>query len=515
MIANRHRMVTWAPSMSRRRPAWCAWGQPWARRGCPHEVVVRRAIGSAHAEAYDRRRSSGADARQGPTGHARRRWLDLRAQVGRVPDDRRDRHRRHRAPRESRRQTPGTVLPGVARAAGTRCEPRTVRGRRRDRAGGAGPDGLRRTAAAAASCRVAGAQARRRDPRHLDRVRPAVARGRRARRGPARRTARATRDAGLGDGMGGRARFPGRRAHRAHGAGRSLDRRSGGGARLVRRRRGHRPGRHHRQTCRAAVPVGRTRLDQGEAPLHARLRRGRLPPVEDRGRDRRAVARPVRRRRHAPLRRAHVLVQGEGATGHPRAVATARRRRQLRGWSRAGRAEPVERRQGHRVDHPATGAGVRGHDRPGAVRAVPPRRELRPLARRPRARELHLRPDPGGRAARVARTDRTARPNPALFRSRPWPRPWPRPWLPWPRSPPRPWRFISSHSAIFFAREGFTRTGSSSPFGKCGGHGASPRPPAASCSASASNASRRAHVLVDAGTRIAESPATGRARCAP
>ena len=111
-------------------------------------------------------------------------------------------------------------------------------------------------------------------------------------------------------------------------------------------------------------------------------------------------------RRHAALRRAHVLVQGEGATGHPRAVAAARGRRQLRGWSRAGRAEPVERRQGHRMDHPAAGAGVRGHDRPGAVRAVPPRRELRPLARRPRARELHLRPDPGGRAARVARTDR-------------------------------------------------------------------------------------------------------------
>ena len=54
------------------------------------------------------------------------------------------------------------------------------------------------------------------------------------------------------------------------------------------------------------------------------------------------------------------------------------------------------------------------------------------------------------------------------------------------------------------AREGFTRVGSSSPLGKCGGHGASPSPPSASRAGEIEQRVERADVLVDAGAGVAD-----------
>ena len=97
---------------------------------------------------------------------------------------------------------------------------------------------------------------------------------------------------------------------------------------------------------------------------------------------------------HAPLRRAHVVVQGEGAPRDARGAAPAGGRRELRGRPGARRAQPVERRQGHRVGRAPAHPGLRGHDRPHAVRPVPARRHLRAVARGPRSTLVHVRAAP-------------------------------------------------------------------------------------------------------------------------
>jgi hypothetical protein len=130
--------------------------------------------------------------------------------------------------------------------------------------------------------------------------------------------------------------------------------------------------------------------------------------------------------RHAALRRAHVLVQGEGATGHPRAVAL--RRRQLRGWSRrAGRAGGAPAAP---VTRPVPSASHVDRVQYGRFRRREPSAGRRPAARNspdpgPAARAW---PEPTGEAARTGSCRTTSLPVPG--------HPWPggRPWLP-PRAP--------------------------------------------------------------------------------
>ena len=88
-------------------------------------------------------------------------------------------------------------------------------------------------------------------------------------------------------------------------------------------------------------------------------------------------------------------------------VAAAGRQPQAR------RDEPMERRQGPLVGPDPHSlrrrAGRRGHVRPTREPAVPPRRVVRPLAARPRADELPLRPAGGRRPGRLRRGGRRRR----------------------------------------------------------------------------------------------------------
>ena len=122
--------------------------------------------------------------------------------------------------------------------------------------------------------------------------------------------------------------------------------RAGGG--LVRPVRGRGPRWRRRETPRRRLPARQAGDAQDQARAHGRLRRRRVPVAQERARHARRVAAagPVRRRRHAPSRRDHVVVH-VGAPRRPRRRAGAAARRALDDhpwgewaeWAQAGAAD--------------------------------------------------------------------------------------------------------------------------------------------------------------------------------
>ena len=145
----------------------------------------------------------------------------------------------------------------------------------------------------------------------------------------------------------------------------------------------------------------RARLAQGQAPAHRRLRRRRVPDAQGRQGRRLAAARSLQRRRQAPARRRRVELQRARAarsssTSSRRTAPTRSKGHPWAEWGgaggprgrrpHAGRAEPLEREEGHDVGAAAHRARRRGRVRAPAARPLPPHRPLPALAPRPRAR---------------------------------------------------------------------------------------------------------------------------------
>ena len=148
------------------------------------------------------------------------------------------------------------------------------------------------------------------------------------------------------------------------------DRGRGGGAVAAQRRR--RRGQGHQ----SPLPSRRAhRDDEDQTGADDRCRRRRVPPRQGAGHRRLADPRALRRRRQAARGRALLRPEGgreAGAGGQARGVRDRR--------PRPRRSQPLEEREGSRVDRAPARAGRRGHVRPRQRRADPPRDEDPALA---------------------------------------------------------------------------------------------------------------------------------------
>ena len=179
------------------------------------------------------------------------------------------------------------------------------------------------------------------------------------------------------------------------------DARKRGRRRLAPRVRRRGPRRRHRQAARRAVPAGQARDAEDQARAHRRLRRRGLSLAQEhRGRRPEAIGSlllglyddagvlhhvgvtssftmDVRRdlaKELAPLRR-------NALANHPWRDWAGQDADGGRRPTHAGREQPLERRQGPLVAAASAGARLRGQVRPSSGRPLPPRDDLRSLAR--------------------------------------------------------------------------------------------------------------------------------------
>ena len=214
-----------------------------------------------------------------PTGE-----LAVRAEVGRLPRDPRERRRRACA-LVAQRAAAASLLPGARAAREAASAP--LRARRRDRDLEEGPARLRLDAAPAPPGREPDPEALGRDPGAVHRLRHPALEGREDSRAAAREAAQGAR--AEGEAVPALAVQP----------------RPGGRGALARPARGGRAGRRRREAARLALPARLARRRrQGQEVQDGRLRDRRVPlQREGGGADLDAPPRALRQRRRARLRR--------------------------------------------------------------------------------------------------------------------------------------------------------------------------------------------------------------------